>query len=74
MYSYDRRADSLNLNQNAFERMLSSIGDTARAIERKVESLGGIESAMRQGHGDTLKGQLYEMGTSLRTLTRRLGF
>jgi len=73
MYSYDRRKEALALPDPAFHRLIGNIGDTARAIELQVDRLGGIDSAMRQGHGETLKGQLAEIGSSLRVLTRRLG-
>ena len=72
-YSYDRRT-ALALPDQAFERLVGSIGDNARAMELQVKRLGGISSAMQQGHGTTLRGQLAEIGSSLRVLQRRLGF
>lgn len=73
MYDYDRRKEALALPDPAFHRLISAIGDTARAVELQVNRLGGIDAAMRQGHGDTLKGQFAEIGSALRVLQRRLG-
>jgi len=71
-YSYDRRAAALPTP--AFTRMVSAIGDTARAMELQVQRLGGVEAALQRGHGDTLRQQLHDIQSSARVLQRRLGF
>ena len=73
MYSYDRRT-ALALPDPAFNRLVGGIGDTARQMELQVQRLGGIASAIQQGHGDTLRGQIAEIASSIRVLQRRLGF
>ena len=65
---------SVAIQDPAFERMMGSIEENAHAIRQQVSRLGGIASAMEQGHAETIRGQLNEIGSSLRTLQRRLGF
>lgn len=70
MYSYDRRA--ADLNDNSFDRLLTSIHTTAVAMQKQVDRFGGIENAFREGHGPTLQGQAYEMDSALRVFIRML--
>lgn len=61
------------LNDAAWDRNVGALLDGAAAMKKQVERFGGIENALREGHGTTLKQQVTEMASVLRVLQRRLG-
>lgn len=61
-----------NINDEAFNRLVDDVGNTARAILLQVERLGGITTALERGHKVTLLQQITEMNSCLRVLERRL--
>lgn len=57
----------------AWERSIGALVDTSGAMKKQVDRFGGIEKALQEGHGTTIKQQLGEIASVLRVLQRRLG-
>jgi hypothetical protein len=72
MYDYDRTAAE-NISNSAWNRTIDGIIEYGQSMKNQVERLGGIGNALGQGHGETLKVQLTELASIVRTLQRRLG-
>lgn len=72
MYSYDRR-EAAAITTQVWDRTLATLLDTASAMKNQVGRFGGIENALKEGHGTTLNQQLNEMSSTLRVLQRRMG-
>ena len=68
----DNFKSAADLPDNRFNQMVDSIRDNADNMLKQVAWLGGFESAIRQGHGRTLRGQLSEIGSLYRVLERRI--
>jgi hypothetical protein len=62
-----------SLTTQVWDRTLETLTDTAEAMKKQVSRFGGIENALKEGHGTTLGQQLNEMSSVLRVLQRRLG-
>lgn len=68
----DNFKSAADLPDSSFTRMVDTIRDNAEAMLKQVDRLGGFNSAIRQGHGRTLRGQLLEIGSMYRVLERRI--
>ncbi len=73
MYSYDRREKTAGITTQVWDRTLATLIDTATAMKNHVGRFGGIENALKEGHGTTLNQQMNEMSSVLRVLQRRMG-
>lgn len=76
MYSYDRSTPektAANITTQVWDRTLATVLDTAQAMKKQVERFGGIENALREGHGTTLNQQMTELASVVRVLQRRIG-
>jgi hypothetical protein len=68
----DNFKSAADLPDSSFNQMVDTIRDNADKMLKQVARLGGLGSALRQGHGKTLRGQLLEIGSIYRVLERRI--
>lgn len=66
-------AGSENISNSAWERGIDAVIDNVQSMKKQVDRFGGVVNALGQGHGTTLKQQMNETASILRTLQRRLG-
>ncbi len=66
-------AGTENISNSAWERGIDTMIDNVTSMKKQVDRFGGIVNALGQGHGTTLKQQINETASILRTLQRRLG-
>jgi hypothetical protein len=62
-----------DISNSAWERGIDALIDETQSMKKQVDRFGGIQNALGQGHGTTLKQQMSEVAAILRTLQRRLG-
>lgn len=62
-----------NLTDVAWNRGVVAIIETSTAMKKQVDRFGSVEQALQEGHGTTLKQQMNELSSLVRTLQRRLG-